>query len=300
MKERLYKIFVNNRVMKFIGSPALGILVPPVLGLYYGTLDIWGGEWAIVKDFKEVHEFVFTITAAATVLILFLRAVSEALQGQVQRKYQAILQATMIFINELVKKKKDRFHNSAKDIKPKGDAFRIITQPQDQLEFLIDGTRRLLRDAFVIDYKNVEITIIQGSHTEGKWWYLLQTDKQRQHTKAKAIIDGQSTAKYCLDTGDSLLVPDIRKGEKEKVFLPSARSQKAALGSIYCKPVRVLVGGKEYVYVFTVCVYGELICTPYDALECKACERLLDEVAERVELELCLHSIKSFKESGGH
>lgn len=285
--------------MNFIGSPALGILVPPILGLYYGTLDIWGGEWDVVKNYKAIHEFVFLITASATVLILFLRAVSEALQGQVRSKYQGILQATMVFINELVKKKKDRFHKSARDVKPKTEVFKVITQPLDQLEFLIDGTRRLLRDAFGIDYKNVEITVIQGSHTEAKWWYLLQTDKQRQHTKAKTIIEGQSAANYCLRTGDSILVPDIRKGEKEGVFLPSDRSKKAGKGSVYCKPVRVSVGHKEYVYVFTVCVYGELICTPYDDVECKACERLLDEVSERVELELCLHSIKSFKESGG-
>lgn len=285
--------------MSAIASPALGIIVPPVIGLYYGTLDVWGDEWHIVKDYKHIHEFIFTISASFTVLVLFLRAVSQALQGQIQSKYQGILQATMIFINEVVKKKKDRFHKNAKDIRPKADIFKAITQPQDQLEFLLDGTRRLLRDAFGIEYKNVEITIIQGSTTEGKWWYLNQTEKQRQHTKAKEIIDGKSTAKYCLDTGDSILVPDIRKGEKEEVFLPSDRSKKAQLGSIYCKPVRVNVGNKEYVYVFTVCVYGELICTPYDIVECKACERLLDEVAERVELELCLHSMKSFKESGG-
>lgn len=299
MKKFLFAIFVNNRVMSAIASPALGIIIPPLIGLYYGTLDVWGDEWGIVKNYKAIHEFIFTVSASFTVLILFLRAVSQTFQGQIQSKYQEIIQATMIFINEVVKKKKDRFHESAKGIRPKADIFKAITKPQDQIDFLLDGTRRLLRDAFGIEYKNIEITIIQGNNLDGKWWYLHQTEKQRQHTKAKDIVDGKSTARYCLDTGDSILVPDIRKGLKEEIFLPSDRSKKSQLGSIYCKPVRVNVGDKEYVYIFTVCVYGELICTPYDEVECKACERLLDEVAERVELELCLHSIKSFKESGG-
>ena len=55
----------------------------------------------------------------------------------------------------------------------------------------------------------------------------------------------------------------------------------------------------NYVYIFTIAVYGEFLCTPYDEEEYKACEKLLDEVADRVELELYLHSLKTYKTSGG-
>lgn len=63
--------------------------------------------------------------------------------------------------------------------------------------------------------------------------------------------------------------------------------------------MRINVNSIEFVYIFTVVVYGEFLCTPYDEEECKACERLLDEVGDRVELELYLHSIKKYKENGG-
>lgn len=82
-------------------------------------------------------------------------------------------------------------------------------------------------------------------------------------------------------------------------FLESERSKKNEIGSIYCKPVRVTVSGVEYTYIFTVVVYGQFLCVPYDNDECRACESLLDEVSDRIELELYLHSMKSFKENGG-
>ncbi len=74
--------------------------------------------------------------------------------------------------------------------------------------------------------------------------------------------------------------------------MTSNRSKQADYGSIYCKPVRINVNSIEFVYIFTIVVYGEFLCTPYDEDECKACEQLLDEVGDRVELELYLHSIK--------
>lgn len=277
----------------------MSIVVPPIVGLYYGTLDIWGDDWAIIKDHKDTHELIFLLLATATVIILFVKGLSEQFKGSVQKTYQNLLESIVVFFNDLVKKKKDRFFQKAKDVKPTADIFKIITQPKDQLDFLLDGTKRLLKNGFDIEPKNVAITIIQGVPCESKWWYEFKCDSQKQHTKAKTIMDGQSTASYSYKNGESIFIPDIRKGVKEDIFLQSDRSKKNDYGSIYCKPVRINVNSITFVYVFTVVVYGEFLCTPYDEDECKACERLLDEVGDRVELELYLHSIKKYKENGG-
>jgi hypothetical protein len=299
LKKILYKIFVNNRVIDFIGSPIMSIIVPPLEALYYGTLDIWGDDWNIVKNHKSIHEIAFTILASLTVLILFIKGISEQFKGSVLKKYQNLLESLVVFFNELVKKKRDRFFQKAKGVKPNADIFKLITHPKDQLDFVLDGTKRLLSNGFDIDPKNVGITIIQGIPDDSKWWYEFKCDSQKQHTKAKIIMGGNSAANYCYESGESLFIPDIRKGIKENVFLASERSKKSGYGSIYCKPVRINVNSIIYVYIFTIVVYGEFLCTPYDEDECKACERLLDEVADRVELELYLHSMKQFKISGG-
>lgn len=299
IKKLFYFLFVNNRIVNFFSAPALSMVIPPVVGLYYGTLDIWGDEWSWIKDHKATHQFIFSFLAGATIVILFFKGLSEAGKGVVAKRYQILTDSMIGFFNELVKKKRDRFNNKAKSLKPNGDIFKTITQPKDQLEYVLDGTKRLLINGFGIDPKSIGITIVQGNLKDSRWWYEFQCDSQKQHTKPKDLMSGQSTAKHCFDSGDSIFIPDIRKGIKEGVFFESDRSKKGGVGSIFCKPVRVNVGGLEYVYIFTIAVFGEFLCTPYDEEECRACEKIMDEVADRVELELYLHSIKQYRETGG-
>lgn len=299
MKKWFYVVFVNNRVINFLSSPVLSMVIPPIVMLYYGTLDIWGDDWKWIKDNKDLHEFIFTLLAAFTVLVLFIKGISEAFKGVVAKRYDLLTESLISFFNGLVKKKRDRFYQKAKSLKQREDAFKRITQPIDQLEHVLDGTKRFLVDGLKIDQKNIGITIIQGIPNENRWWYELKCDSQKQHTRARDLMNGESTAKYCFDHGDSLFIPDLRKGIKEGVFFESSRSKKTGKGSIFCKPVRVTVSNIDYVYIFTIAVYGQYLCTPFDETECRACEKILDEVADRVELELYLHSMKQFRETGG-
>ena len=299
MKKWFYVVFVNNRVINFLSSPVLSMVIPPIVMLYYGTLDIWGDDWKWIKDNKDLHEFIFTLLAAFTFLVLFIKGISEAFKGVVSKRYDLLTESLISFFNGLVKKKRDRFYQKAKSLKQREDAFKRITQPIDQLEHVLDGTKRFLVDGLKIDQKNIGITIIQGIPNENRWWYELKCDSQKQHTRARDLMNGESTAKYCFDHGDSLFIPDLRKGIKEGVFFESSRSKKTGKGSIFCKPVRVTVSNIDYVYIFTIAVYGQYLCTPFDETECRACEKILDEVADRVELELYLHSMKQFRETGG-
>ncbi|NHN37208.1 hypothetical protein G8764_07900 [Pseudomaricurvus alcaniphilus] len=299
MKKFLYTVFVNNRVVKALNHHFLGIFIPPLIGLYYGTLDIWGDDWAWISEKKGLHELIFSVFATFTILVLFLKAISEAAKGEIDKQYAKLMEAMLLFFNTLVKKKRDRFFNKAKHLKPNSDVFRLITQPKDQLEHVLDGTKSFLINGLAIDPKNIGITIIQGDITTNKWWYELKCDTQKQHTKARDLMAGKSTASYCFESGDSIFIPDIRKGIKEGVFFQSDRSSKAGVGSIFCKPVRITVNSQEYVYIFTIAVFGQNVCAPYDEEECRACEKILDEIADRVELELYLHSLKQYREKGG-
>lgn len=299
MKKWLYIVFVNNRVVDFLSSSALSMVIPPIVGLYYGTLDIWGDQWSWVKDYIEIHEIIFSVLAAFTFIVLFIKGLAEAAKGKVTKRYEILMESLIVFFNELVKKKKDRFYQKAKILKPNADAFKVIEHPDVQLGHVLDGTRRFLTEGLKIDPKNIGITIIQGCEASNRWWYALKCDSQKLHTKARELMQGGSTARYCLESGDSLFIPDIRKGIKEGVFFESNRSKKSKTGSIFCKPVRVNVNSIDYIYIFTVAVYGQYICAPYDEQACRACEKILDEVADRVELELYLHSMKQYRESGG-
>lgn len=299
MKKLLYTIFVRNRLSSFIVHPAVSSVVPPFVGLYYGTLDIWGSEWGFVQKYIEIHQFVFAILAGVTIFVLFFKGIRELTEGAVTKKYQELTQAILEFFNSLVKKKRDRFFNRARTLKPTGDIFKAITHPKDQLEHVLDGTKEFLSKGFGVNRKNISITVIQGNRQDDTWFYAMKCDQQKQHTKAKQLMSEPSAAKYCFDTGDSLFLADVRDGLKEKMFYPSERSSVAKTGSLFCKPVRITVAKIEYVYIFTIAVYGTNLCTPYDKNECVACEEILDEVADRVELELYLYSIRQYRDTPG-
>jgi hypothetical protein len=155
-------------------------------------------------------------------------------------------------------------------------------------------------NGFGLEQKNIGITILQGDPTNDRWWFCLKCDMQKQHTPPKKLMAGPSAARACFESGDSLFIPDIRKGVQEGMFFESERSKSSGIGSVFCKPVRITVGRIEYYYIFTIAVYGQTLCTPYDPDDCTACERILDELADRIELELYLYSIRKYKDSGGN
>lgn len=162
-KSLIYKFFVDNRIISVLSQPWFGIFIPPIVGLYYGTLDIWGDEWDAIKNYKRIHEFVFTFLAAFTILILFFKALSEQFKGNATKKYQLLLHELLLLINDLVKKKRDRFHKKAKGIKRTGDAFKQITHPREQIELALDGTKSFISKGFGVGRKNISITIISGT-----------------------------------------------------------------------------------------------------------------------------------------
>ena len=102
LKKLFYYLFVNNKIIDILSSRVLSMVVPPIVGLYYGTLDIWGDDWDIVTKYKSQHEFTFTILAGMTLLILFVKGVSETFKDIVSDRYEALLESLIVFFNSLL------------------------------------------------------------------------------------------------------------------------------------------------------------------------------------------------------
>lgn len=293
-KKSFYNRIVNTRVIEFIGYPIFNIVVPPLVAIYYIVLDVWGEDWGIISNYKELHQFIFLLLISLTAIILFFKGVSEQFKQSVLNKNRELLELSSMFFNQLVKIKKDRFHEIAKNIKPTADIFNKITNPKKQINYAIDASKSLISSVFDVDEKNICITIIQGDPDIDKWWYEFQCDKQVQNTKAKVIMNSNSVASHCLSNGQSSFIVDIKES-KNDIFYESDRSKSVEYGSIYCKPVRVKVNSKKYVYIFSIVIYGDMLCAPYDDEECKYSKKLLDDISSRIELELYLYSMKDFR-----
>src|SRR5690606_35569030 len=110
-------------------------------------------------------------------------------------------------------------------------------------------------------------------------------------------MSSQSLAKKAIDDGESIFVSDLKAGIGQNAFLKSKRSDSVDnVGSIYCKPVTLKIQHNTYKYVFTLVSYGTYLCSPNDQQEANEFLTLLDEIGDRVELELYLLAMKQHKE----
>ena len=229
--------------------------------------------------------------------VVAFKALYEIFSRNIDRKKEEALKNLIKIFNNLVASKKRRFYEEAAGILPNADCFKRITKPDEQLKSIFDATIEAVATIFDVNRLNLTITIIEGDE-HGKWWYALRSNNQTRLTPAKKLMENNSTARYCLDNGQSLFIADMRKGIKNEVFFSSDRSRSQKdYGSIFCKPVVVKVGNREFKYVFTICLYGELICAPHSEEETRVCEEFFVEISDRVELELHLKSIKKFRYS---
>ncbi|MDI5985302.1 hypothetical protein QLQ85_10905 [Halomonas sp. M4R5S39] len=298
-KRFFYMLLVESWLAKLLGSPVLSIVVPILVGLYYIVLDVWGDDWSIIVDFKSFHEIAFSLLAGATVFVAFWRGVSESLKSKVDNQSLVMQKSIALYCNELVHNKAQTVLHRAKSLKPNANPFRRVVLPQSQIRRSIEGIHKLLSDAFRIERRNIRITIISRRPTGGKWHYEFKHKVQREHHPADKIMNGCSAASHCYSTGESLFIADIRKGIKESVFMHSERSQGAEIGSLFCKPVKIVVNSCQFDYIFTIAIYGELLCPPYKKDECSAWANIFDDIADRIELELYLLSVDKYSSSGG-
>lgn len=298
IKRYAYLFFNKWWFAKLVKLPILTFILPVLTSFYYAALDIFGDDWVWIKDHREIHETIFTLLFVATMFVVLFRAIAEQYSIRLNKQKEEVSRNLLKIFNSLVTKKKRRFFEEAANIRPSADCFKRVTKPDEQLKAIFDSTIDAITTIFNVNPANLTLTIIEGNNEENKWWYALQSDHQTRLTSPKKLMENVSTARYCFDLGQSLFIPDMRKGIKDNVFLSSDRSKSnKEFGSIFCKPVVVKVEERVFKYVFTICLYGELLCTPDNEEESRVCEEFFNEISDRVELELYLRSIKKFRYS---
>ena len=77
----------------------------------------------------------------------------------------------------------------------------------------------------------------------------------------------------------------------------SSRDNRFGNGSVYCYPVGVAIDGVDQRFVITIITYGNnTLCGSYNDRDTNLVSVLLKEICRRLELELTLRSIKSWKQ----
>jgi len=266
-------------------------------GLYYGTLDIWGDEWGWISNYKNIHGCIYSILMLLTIFFVLCKCILDIKEEKVKKDKEELLKKFLIFIKNVVQAKRTRFFDRVAriELNKRFNFFDEITHPKDQLRFIMTQVVDFL-EFYGVNRNHVEMTILGTNSDLVKWEYELVLDRQKQYTDANKIMSNNSLAKKSIDSGESTFLSDLNEGVRQNLFYKSNRSDTVNnIGSIYCKPVTLKIQDKTYKYVFTLVSYGTYLCSPTDRQEANEFATLLDEIGDRVELELYLLAMKQHK-----
>ena len=266
-------------------------------GLYYGTLDIWGDEWGWISNYKNIHGCIYSILMLLTIFFVLCKCILDIKEEKVKKDKEELLKKFLIFIKNVVQAKRTRFFDRVAriELNKRFNFFDEITHPKDQLRFIMTQVVDFL-EFYGVNRNHVEMTILGTNRDLVKWEYELVLDRQKQYTDANKIMSNNSLAKKSIDSGESTFLSDLNEGVRQNLFYKSNRSDTVNnIGSIYCKPVTLKIQDKTYKYVFTLVSYGTYLCSPTDQQEANEFATLLDEIGDRVELELHLLAMKQHK-----
>ncbi|WP_227674604.1 hypothetical protein [Psychrobacter jeotgali] len=272
------------------------------LFLYYTTLDIWGDEWDWIALNKEAHGNFYKFLIVATVISVLFKAYYDYMSDKNKKENELVLQRFIGLIRSIVTTKKNRFYEKATRLKTESrrvNFFQEITHPQDQIKFIMNQLSGFF-EFWGVNRNQLAVTILSSVAKDGSdnenWRFILKLDHQRSHTSANTLMKGDSLARKAIDNGVPIFLADLNEGIFQQVFLQSERSQESNnIGSIYCKPVTIKIQDVTYRYVFSVVSYGTYLCQPTDIIEANQMSMILDEIGDRVELELYLLAMKQHK-----
>lgn len=298
MKEIWHK-HIKYPLKEIVQKPWLNSLLSVLLGMYYGTLDIWGDDWSWVSNHKDIHGYIYSGLLVITIISVSLKSYFDYSDEKSYNQSRETLNKFISMLRKIVKAKRDRFHSKVSAIKTtknKPNFFNHITIPDEQLEYIMRETQ-IFFEHWGISKDKLDITIIWSKTKKGEnpaWKYALQLDKQRQHTQPSQLMANNSLAKKAIETGEAMFLADLNAGINKQIFFSSKRAKdNENVGSIYCKPVTITIQDITYKYVFSLVSYGKYLCIPSDELEASYVKHILDEIGDRVELELYLHAMKN-------
>ena len=293
---RVCRFFLyDNGLVSFLRNKFLQVVIPGVAGLYFLCLDIWGGEWPIIKDYQKEHEFVFSTLIFLSLLILVIRGTADWYEGKSDKAYIAFMEQFSILTSKLVTKKLERFKDESLKLKPNGNTFKQITQPKDQINMILGEIETLLFNNFAVKKKQVCITVMHKDPAANNWYYEYETNKGWKHTKAQKLIDSKSAASECLRTGQPVFHACKKQASRSNQYFLSERDNSNGEGSVFCYPA--LTTNPDYTdnYIVSIVTYGKRLCDPLDQEQAEAISDIFSDICQRIDLELTLHSIKKWQ-----
>lgn len=288
-KKQMHRL--SKCYFRFARSKRIAVLFPPVTGAYYLTLDVWGDKLAFVKNYESQHRIAFFTLLGITLTGLFVRGFIDEKKNLTSEEANQLLTDFIKMVGLIVDEKTSRFRNKLFQTKLAHDKFGLITHPDDQLHVIFTHAVHFLRRAFSLEEDQIDITIIRKKDVDTNWNYLV-CHQRWKHGDAHELMNCASAAKSCIDTGEPIFFPDKVKAAQEGLYSMSRRDKRRQLGSAYVMPISFPADGFTMQYIVSIVTYGAQLCDEWDEDSKAVSKGFLREICRRMEIELCLHTIK--------
>lgn len=182
-------------------------------------LDLWLDKWEILQQHIFWCQFIFWIFLGITLIVLFIRGVVEQKVNIVSSDStgEEILADYIKSVGAVVQAKADRFRGALLKLGKGANKFDHITKPDDQFRVIGNAIALFLRTNYNVQENQLNITIM-ARVGQSNWNYIYEHQNDWNHNQPNDIMKEASAARYCLESGEELFVPDKHKASKDGKF----------------------------------------------------------------------------------
>ncbi|WP_417737283.1 hypothetical protein [Rosistilla oblonga] len=268
--------------------------LPPIVAIYYTTLDVWGEE-SFISQHAYYHKKIYLTLVGITLATLFFRGLGERLYGA-GSEYTRSLEALLISVKKIMVAKGHRFRSQLPLIKKTSNVFDMITHPENQIKVILEEAKHFITEHLGLHEEQFDITIIRCGPYKPEPMFFAWLNQSWKRTLPDKICAATSTARHCLETGEECFFESKKAAEKDGLYHFSDRDiRNKYVGSIFCRPLLVDLPEASDRYLITFATYGVTVCDVNDKEGKKSIQFIFGEFARRIELELTLKSIQSWK-----
>ncbi len=251
-----------------------------------------------IKSSGAYASILFFILLTFNIIVAILRSIADGYKNNLSETYSKFIETYALETTKVVYRKLERFKKTAVSLKIGSDFFQHITKPEDQITLLITAIENILVTCNNIKHQDLSITVMEYLPHAEKWSFTHDNHSNWQRTKAQNIITNpNSLAFQCLQSGKEVFVASKEKAAKSGLYYLSENDKKEKDGSVFCYPAIIANPDHTAKFIITISTYNKTLCYSDDVESVQAIGSILNSLCSRLDLELTLKSIKSWKQS---
>jgi len=295
-----YQIKMKKWLLDKITNQEFVTILTTLIGVYYTFYKTFP-QWSCFVSYPLINTCLFIIFG----FVLILLPVTKYFCGKnelvdIKKSNIEIRNAnkTLMSFNEMlykiVSKKVFHFKEQARNLKNKY-TFEQITTPDERIQTLFEESSDFITKSYGIDKDDLDITIL-SKYNSTDWSYYKKHHSSWVHRNANDLFTQNSSASQSIQRGEVNFFPSKLEASKRGEYVLSEKDTKSnGSGSIFVYPVSLDCAGNKYEYIISIVTYLCPFAPENDTTAIASAKVYLEQISKRIELELCLRSIKHAK-----